>query len=173
MPWICDMELDDMLDPEAAPRACRRIADAAGDRMQELTKRFTPVDRSFGKDTSARPRGTARESIYRTPVEERLGIAGATFRVRVVSDDPVFPYIEWNTRPHVIRPRPERGPRARLSWRTPSGRVFAREVHHPGTQGQHPFARGELQVRGEVGRIARGPLARFERELVAKQRSRG
>lgn len=181
MPWVCAKPLDTMLDEDAPGRACERICDAAGDRLLATTKRLTPIDRSPFRDKPTRPRGTARESLERTPVR-RGGNQGRRYTTVVQTFDPAFPYIEFNTRPHVIRPRADRRPasvvatgrprgtvkdgRAALTWRGPGGRVFAREVHHPGTQGQHPFARAALQLTGTVGQVASEPMRRFKSELA-------
>jgi len=40
--------------------------------------------------------------------------------------------VHEGTRPHVIRPRRKKV----LSWKGAEGRVFAREVNHPGTKGR-------------------------------------
>lgn len=183
MGFVTRGRLEDMLDLGAPERACRRIADDVGDALETATKRKTPIDKSFAP---GRPRGTARESVHRTKVEKTFVAASVAFRVRVRTEDPLFPYIEWTTRPHIIRPRADREAatvietgkprgtqkdgRASLSWRGPGGRVFAKVVHHPGTKGQHPFSLAALQVSGELRGIAVPALREFERDLVRSRK---
>lgn len=152
----CNIRLEDMLDERAVPRALHRIADDAGDRMQALTKRATPV--------SARPHkgrlpGTARDSVERSGVEDFIGPRGRAVRVRVFTFDPVFPYIEWNTVPHDIPNAFGYGPLFGIGGRF-EGKF------HPGTTGQHPFARASMQVEAELPQLARPALKEFERDLV-------
>jgi hypothetical protein len=167
MPFVTSMPLEDMVDEHAAPRACRRIADAFADRLVENTRRNTPVDTSPFRDKPGRPRGTARASVQRTGVELR---GRDRYEIRAFSDDPVFPFIEWTTKPHWIRPRQERGPGARLRFPNPKtgDPIFARAVHHPGTQGQHSFAIGALLTEAELGEIAAPIMMRFGRDLVSR-----
>jgi hypothetical protein len=185
VPFVSAMPLEDFIDETAARRATARIADAGGDELQRRTKRHTPVGNPLDPNRRGRPPGTARESIERSDVERLVRAGREGFRVRVLTYDPVFPFIEWTTRPHIIRPRADRAPasviatrrprgtvqdgRAALSWLTlGGGRVFAREVHHPGTRGAHPFALAALELEGgtNLRRIAEPAVEQFAREVI-------
>jgi HK97 gp10 family phage protein len=55
-------------------------------------------------------------------------------------------YVEFGTAPHIIRPKNAKA----LHWQTGGKDVFAKIVHHPGTQPQ-PFIRNTL--RHKLGQI--------------------
>lgn len=53
-------------------------------------------------------------------------------------------YVEYGTRPHLIRPKP---PNKALRWLTPEGKArFARRVKHPGTE-PRPFFFADFERR--------------------------
>ena len=57
--------------------------------------------------------------------------------IRLVQTHPLFAYVEYPTRAHMIRPR-----NARFLVFTINGRrVFARSVNHPGTKGRNAMDR--------------------------------
>jgi hypothetical protein len=186
VPFESRIPLEDHLNELAAGRCARGIADAAGDRLQANIKHLTPIGNPLDPNRSAgRPPGTARESVERSAVEDFIGPGGRGYRVLALTRDPIFPYIEWNTRPHIIRPRLDRAPATTIATRRPrrlgndpqaavtwigrgGRRVFAHEVHHPGTRGVHPFSRGSLELLGQLDGVARDPLQAFERELVRR-----
>lgn len=185
MPFVSPFPLEDMIDVDAAGRATRRIADAGGDELQKRTKRLTPVGSAVDPNRRGRVPGTARDSIRSGPVLKirRAGVEG--YAKEVFTEDPVFPFIEWNTKPHIIRPRADRAPatviatgrprrlgddpEAAVTWLEIGGRrVFAREVHHPGTRGAHPFALAALELEGgtNLRRLAEPAVERFAREVI-------
>ena len=147
MPFTMTRPLTSILDEEAPARCARAIADAAGDRLVLNTQRNTPIDRSPHRDKPKRPRGTLRKSIERTGVE-RTGLA---YRVRALTRDPIAPYVEFDTKPHIIRPRK---PGGSLRWRSARGVHFAGAVRHPGTKGQHMFALGALKTKRERAAVS-------------------
>jgi hypothetical protein len=151
VPFESRIPLEDHLNELAAGRCARGIADAAGDRLQANIKHLTPIGNPLDPNRSAgRPPGTARESVERSAVEDFIGPGGRGYRVLALTRDPIFPYIEW-------------------TWIGRGGRrVFAHEVHHPGTRGVHPFSRGSLELLGQLDGVARDPLQAFERELVRR-----
>lgn len=154
MPFVTNGRLEDFLDEDAPARACREIADDAGDAMETYTKRNTPVETRF-----------LRDSVHRTPVEH---VDPVTFRVRVRTEDPKGPHVEWRTKAHWITPRK---PGGTLSWIGRGGRRrFAKRVWHPGSEGAHMFSLGALKTEAELGRIAGPAVARFARDLVRDRR---
>lgn len=164
MPFVSSRPLADMLDEDAPGRAARRITDAGGDRLKLNTRRNTPIDTSPFRDKPGRPRGALRASIHRSRIERYVSSRGSGFRVRVLTEDPAGPHVEWPTRPHWITPR---RPGGALRWRDQeSGDVrFAKRVWHPGTNGVHMFALGAAKTEAQLGEIAAPALALFRREL--------
>lgn len=76
-------------------------------------------------------RDTITKRIVRNPTTGGIEIV-------VGSNHPIALIHHEGTRPHLIRPRPERlarNPNAMLAFPGGGGVIFAREVHHPGT---HP-----------------------------------
>jgi len=116
--------------------------------------------------------GTLRDSIKRLRVMK----TGSGYRTGAKTDDPIAPYVEWNTRAHIIRPKAHAGEGGGMR-RDKSGRFvraakalrwvdfnvggnviaqirFAREVFHPGTTGAHFMSRAADTVEGKVPEIA-------------------
>lgn len=104
------------------------------------------------------------------------------FGIDSYTEDPVAPHVEWPTRPHLIRPRADRraasvlatgkprrsggDPQAALAWLGPGGvTIFAREVHHPGTQGSHMMRDALAETDATwVSRIGTPEVERWARE---------
>mgnify|MGYP007019856193 CR=1 FL=1 len=191
MPFVAPAPLEDLIDEDAPRRAVYRIADAGGDELRERTRRHTPIGDPTDPNRKGRVPGTARNSIERTAVLPAVRYGRRGFQVEVFTRDPVFPYIEWDTRPHVIVPRRDRAPatvlatgrprrlgtdpQAALTWFTrDGGQVFARRVFHPGTRGRHPFARAALEMQSGfvLLRVARPALELFRREIIRSPRRR-
>lgn len=156
MPWITNgAPLDERINVDAAGEACARIARAGGQAMHEHTVRNTPVG-----DGKRRPPGTLRESIERGPVVRTLTITGhSAYSVKVSTDDPIAPYVEWNTRPHNIpgafgRPYPF-GIGGRFKG-----------LFHPGTTGQHMFAIGAHMAADLAPSLARPVQQAFAQEVI-------
>lgn len=57
-------------------------------------------------------------------------------KAEIVADASYAPFVEFGTRPHVIKPKN----RQSLRWATDEGYVFAKLVHHPGSK-PYPFFR--------------------------------
>ena len=64
---------------------------------------------------------------------------------------PYAPYVEYGTRPHVIRPRRAEA----LRFEIEGDMVYARLVHHPGTRPMEIMARAADLAMKRVGEIAR------------------
>lgn len=141
---------------DAVRRACERWADF----VQKRAAEYSPVAKApEGQGSSAfsaqrgRPPGTLKASWVSEPVVR----VGDSFRTAAGSTDPLAVYVEHDVRPHVIRPRADRGGASVLATGKPRGTVgegnahlrfyvgghavYAREVHHPGSRGQHMLLR--------------------------------
>lgn len=87
-------------------------------------------------------------------------------------------FVEDDTKPHTIRPRRAkvlawpragartssglgRGPRGTRSGTGRSGFVYARVVHHPGTQGRHMFRNALTENQGRLNHIFRAEIQRW------------
>lgn len=97
-----------------------------------------------------------RRVVSRTP--KKTGAAAASIGGEVQSSVVgvvrsalhYFPFIEDDTRAHIIRPRNAQA----LFW--PGAEHPVRVVHHPGTTGQHPFR----DTATEMGPLVAGIFAR-------------
>lgn len=178
MPFVADRRLEDLVNPDAARVAARAMADKGGERLADATRIRTPIDTSYSPLPRSRPRGTARESIVRGPVRRHTSMLGRGYEVRVYTEDPVFPDIEWNTKPHLISPTPEHKARAAAEGRKAmlryykGGIRYAASVMHPGTTGQHPFSRAAAFIEAEAGHMFDEELAVFARDLVSGRTGR-
>ena len=61
-------------------------------------------------------------------------------KAEIVAGASYAPFVEFGTRPHLIKPKR----RQSLRWATEEGFVFARIVHHPGSK-PHPFFRKAIE----------------------------
>lgn len=184
MPFLASRPLERMLDPTAVPKAGRAMTRKAGRTLRHDTAALTPVHvPEPGADPRLRKPGTLKRSIKAEAVRAHVGATGAKgWRVRVFTDDPIAPYVEWSTRPHVIRPRADRAPasvtatgrargtrqdgRAALRFVVGGRVVYAKVVHHPGTRGEHMFARAAAILDVNVHRMFSPELEQFGRDLT-------
>lgn len=162
MPYTSNAELQDLFAPGPLRRSCRRITERCLEKLEEGAAERSPVAKappgvSAKHFAGARGRtpGTLKGSWQHTDVDETVSPTGhPRFGGESFTMDPVAPHVEWDTQPHLIRPRLDRAaasvvatrrprrfgddPMARLRFVDAFGRVrYAREVHHPGTQGKH------------------------------------
>lgn len=179
MPFVASRRLEDIVNPKAGVVAAKAMAEKGGTRLMEATKTRTPIDTSFNPMGRSRPRGTARESVIRGPIRQHTTAAGRGYAVRVYTEDPIFPYIEWNTRPHIIEPTAEHraralaeGRQAMLRYFSGGGVRFAARVMHPGTTGQHPFARAAALIEIEAAHMFAEELRQFEHDLLQDRTGR-
>ena len=142
-------------------RTGEAITDGAADRSP-VAKPPAGVPGTVFAGRRGRTPGTLKESWETGDVEWGVGAGGVpSAGIDSFTEDPIAPHVEWNTKPHLIRPRADRAPAsvsvtgkprrsgtdpmASLMWLGAGGRpVFASEVHHPGTQGVH-MMRDSLQ----------------------------
>jgi hypothetical protein len=165
MPYVATADLQDLINPAASTAAAREMAEAGLDAFQANVRRRTPVDTDPFRDRPGRPRGFARASVERTRVRRVVLPTGPAYRGEVFSDDDVFPFIEFDTLPHDIRPRVA-GRALRWRDRRTGDERFAAVVHHPGTRGQHPFSIGALVTEAELEEVCRLALVRWERAVT-------
>ncbi len=149
-----DGDLADLFDDEPIIAFTRRVAERVQERLLELVTEFTPVAPP-DPDRDRKP-GTLRDSWEKGSIT----FDGRRFEIEVFTMDPVGPHVEYPTRPHIIRPRPERGPGAMLRFRVDGNVVYAKEVHHPGTKGSFMMTRALDQIQNEWLAIAHEELAR-------------
>lgn len=62
------------------------------------------------------------------------------------TDVPYAPYVEWDTRPHEIRPRRAKALRFMVGGQI----IFAQKVNHPGTTGIHFMSRAAAELEAVV-----------------------
>lgn len=161
MSYRADGRVEDFFSPEPMHLAGLRTADRVGNDLKDRVKRHTPVAHpppgvdvaEWEASRKGRLPGTLRESWER----ERVREVGGHVTVAVKTDDPTAPLVEWETRPHTIRPKADRAPASVIATGNPRGTVqdgrahlrfpgqgggpqYAREVHHPGTRGAHMMA---------------------------------
>lgn len=104
----------------------------------------------------------------------------------VFNDDPRSVYVEYDTKPHIIKPRPEtiaRQQAARrgsgedvaaafggvLRIRNSAGQViFPPEVHHPGTRGQYMMRRAAIETQRKVEELMKPAVAVWAHEQIAR-----
>lgn len=86
--------------------------------------------------------GYLRNSIRKVPT---FNARGPAFRVEATAN--YAPFVEEDTRPHVIRPRHGKVLKFRIGGRV----VYAKIVHHPGTKGQHFLAKAVRTVASRNG----------------------
>lgn len=97
-------------------------------RVQEAAVRQVRLGHIHGGNTG---RGNLRSSIVKRIVPDNHGDPS----VLVGSDNPIAMLHHQGTRPHIIRPRNTKY--LRFFSNSANAFVFAREVHHPGTQPNH------------------------------------
>lgn len=142
--------------------AAERIVRGMSEELHSGAVRRTPVAKpppGMGATSFAAARGRTPGTLRRAwrKGELEVGLAGVgvlRFGIDELNDDEQWEHVEYDTRPHIIRPRKDRAPasvlasgrprlpgtdpRAALAWPGAGGRtVFAHEVHHPGTRGVH------------------------------------
>ena len=107
--------------------ALRRLVLAAGGPGNRYLHRKTEQVAAAAR-VNAAPHGTMVTTIRAVYPGRGVG--------QVINDHPAALFVENGTKRHEIRPRPARGPRARLRF-VPTGGdrfVFARKVNHPGNR---------------------------------------
>lgn len=106
--YVEEGDLESMFAEEPVDELCGRILRRGGDFLLDRVRYYTPVqhvdDAVEGLGGSTRAPGTLQRSWkIRYP-------DGATDELvlEVWTDDPIAEYVEWDTRPHEIRPKADR-----------------------------------------------------------------
>lgn len=164
--------LAELGDLSATREAARRITPRAGRLLHRQVVDRTPVAEEapvwriegvdFVRARGGRVPGTLRNSWKLGTLEAR--VEGGTYSVDVWTDDPVAVYVEYPTRPHVIRAR--RVSNLRFPDETGTRFRFTPEVHHPGTQGSYMLRDSLALLRMEWEAIAREELRDIGREQI-------
>lgn len=141
--------------------AATRMARDGGERLTMLTKLKTPVGET----------GHLKESWKAKPVLIVVDELGRTvYESGTETGVDYAPYVEWGTglwgpkhAKYVIRPR---NPNGWLRWIGKDGSpVFAKEVMHPGSPGNHMFAIGVALTEHEFDQIAAPSVERCMNRL--------
>ena len=143
-----------LINREAAPIAARMIVGDAMERWHTITVANTPIET-----------GNLRTAWYRWPPaganrSRRQGLPAWVAYLRNPVD--YAPHVEWDTRPHVIRP--VRAKALRFVARDGTV-VFAQKVNHPGTKGAHMLSIGAHMTEMQFDSVAEEGLRLFERLL--------
>jgi hypothetical protein len=184
MPYV-GAKLAPWFDRGPTVKALVRIAEAGGERMTELTRMNTPVDK-----------GTLRASWTTKPVTVRVGHSvgvvishpaeaeafvglaqGARYESGVQTEVEYAPYVEhgtglWGPK-HAKYPIRPKHPGGWLHWIDPmtGQHVFAKEVMHPGSPGNHMLSFAAAITESEIGLIAAPALERWASETERQNRS--
>lgn len=145
-----DAEVD-----HSAEMLCYRMAYE----IQEKVRRYTPVavrppqvtPGVFRAERQRRP-GTLKDSWD----IGHLRHVGTVYSIEIYTDDPIAPYVEYDTRPHRIRAK--HGSMLRFRSSKTGEVIYAAEVLHPGTTGVHMLARACAEVSADADRLMRSVL---------------
>lgn len=172
MGYRSDGKLENFGRPEAMLEAQRRTVERVGARLHELTVEHTPVakpppghEAEWLLSRHGRRPGALRESWKVGEVEVLEG--GRLMRVDVYTHDPVAPYVEWPTLPHIIVPRRPGG--MLRFWDAFGNTVYARIVHHTGTKGSFMLTTSLAEIAAmwqEIGHEEMDQWARDQARLV-------
>lgn len=160
--------LEPFFDTTPVRRVCVRMAEHGGDRITALTKANTPIGhRPFDDDYVP---GKLRASIEKKMLVIYRRGSTLVYETGCESNLDYAPYVEEGTGiwpggrgMYVIRPK---RPDGWLSWidQKTGERVFAKEVHHPGSPGQHMFKIGAHLAEYEFGIFGQREAHQWARE---------
>jgi hypothetical protein len=144
-------ELQQKARPETITDSFRQFFNNATKAVERNVKEMTPVDNGH-----LRASITGRVDTSNPPLYSFVGTYGPAANYA--------PFVEWDTKPHDIRPKNGRFLSFQLGGKLMRGTarkvrgvaigggewVFTRLVHHPGTKGQHMFERGADYSRNDI-----------------------
>lgn len=170
-------------------RAAREIAKDSADHWRDVTRRNTPIERFLKRVDTSPPyhlrnswqikdlkiihlpehgnddvleTGVYTEVEYAPYVEEGTGLWGPEHRKYRITPKKPGGWLSWIARDYYVR---KDG-----SVTKPGDRVFAKEVLHPGSPGQHMLAIGQHMTEAEFEQIADPALNRWARDVEAEMR---
>lgn len=101
----------------------------------------------IGKAVSMKMQTALRAAVGTTKLTQEIKYKVEDNRVIIYTENKILTYIEKGTKPHIIRPKNKKA----LAWQKGTGAgslkgfgdmVFAKEVHHPGTDPRPFFSSG-------------------------------
>ncbi|MEM2922519.1 MAG: hypothetical protein QXF26_09425 [Candidatus Bathyarchaeia archaeon] len=123
--------------------------------LEELRKTLSRISETFKKDLieesinviweKAREYAPVRTGFLSEHIVKEVEVG----RGRVISQAPYSAYVEFGTRPHIIRPRRARALRFEIGGEV----IFARYVRHPGARGQFYMRRALEDAMERLGEI--------------------
>jgi len=127
------------------PLIAKAIAREMRDNIQDLTPIgviWTPQGAEFATQI---PSGVLKKSI---DMEKKGAWVGMNVYRWVVSTGVEYaPYVEYGTRPHIIRPKTRGGALSFYGGMGGGAQNLAKVVHHPGTRPVYMFMRGVARTR--------------------------
>lgn len=121
--------------------AARRTTERVGRLLHDLTVEHTPVakpppgvEQEWLRSRDREP-GTLKASWKVGEVMVSEGVDGRVYSIEVWTNDPIAPYVEWPTLPHLIMPRSPGG--VLRFWNEFGHTIYATIVHHTGTKGSY------------------------------------
>lgn len=112
-------DLEEIFDEEPIEEMCRRILDRGGDFLLDRVRYYTPVEHVDEAVEDGAGRSRVPGTLQRSWKLRYPDGATDTLALEVWTDDPVAEYVEWDTRPHEIRPKIDRGPASILASHLP------------------------------------------------------
>lgn len=171
MSYRADGAIADLFRAGPIEAASRRIVERVGGDLNRRVTLHTPVASPVNPEAAAqwlsmrnfRYPGELKRSWK---VGEVVLVNGARrMQIDVWTEDPIAPYVEWDTRPHLIVPR---DPTGVLAFFDKIGNlVFARRVNHPGTRGAHMMATALAEVALSWQDIGGEEVQRWSQEAFA------
>jgi hypothetical protein len=173
MGYRADGKLEHFGRPELMVAAAIRTVDRVDDRMLELTKEHTPIAKPppglsaedfawWLRSRHGRAPGSLRESWRVGEIEVIDG--GKLVRKDVYTNDPIAPYVEYPTLPHIIIPRRPGG--LLHFFNEHGGSVYAVIVHHTGTKGSFMLTTAQAEIAVSWQEIGAEEMRRWARDAA-------
>jgi hypothetical protein len=165
--YRANASLESLAKPERVLHAGHGIAERSGAMLRDRAALHSPVAKpppgAWAEWIGSRKRlpGELKRSWR---VGDVVMIGGERFRIEAFTRDPVAPFVENDTQPHLILPR-KPGGHLRF-WDRHGAIQFAKLVHHPGTRGQHMMSTALTELAVHWHDIAREEVDRWAREAL-------
>jgi hypothetical protein len=169
-----------MYEPHLATEAVFEMVHDGVKATMGFAQEFTPINENIENAKGRKP-GTLRSRWrLRDDLEPGMKRGYPSLTAYYENWDPVAPFVENDTRPHIIRPRLDRAPATTIATRKPrrmgddpqarlrfviGGRVvYAREVKHPGTTGHHMVLKASARATVEFEHLMLPAARRWARK---------